>query len=174
MTGEPPAERATYGIVADLLESGSPMHHASVALLLAAALGFTAGEGSGLLAGSMIAGFVQAYFRLRTGFDALLFRRLENGFDAASFDATMSRLGLLDERRIGRAAVVRCRGARRLLIGQAVSLALQAVFLVAAAASSFSDLHADQQEAALALTDSTLSPVRDPGAAAHSAKYRGT
>jgi len=173
MRGGPEAERATYGMVADLLESGSPMHHASVALLLAAALGFTAGEGSGLLAGSMIAGLVQGYFRLRTGFDAHLVRRLENGFDPASFDTTMSRLGLLDERRIGRAAVVRCRGARRLLIGQAVSLAIQAVCLVAAA-SSFSDLHADQQEAALALTDSTLSPVRDPGAAAHSARNRGT
>jgi hypothetical protein len=167
MSGRPESERAIYGIAADLLESGSPMHHASIALLLAAAIGFTAGDGSFLLAGSMMAGFLQGYFRLRTGFDVLLFRRLESGFDPAAFDLAMRGLGLLDERRIGRSAVVRSGGARRLLVGQAVSLAIQALCLVTAGAASLSDLRADRREAALGLT-STLVPAWEPGAVAHS------
>ena len=78
MSGRPEAERAMLGVAAELLASGSPMHHASIALLLAAAIGFIAGEGSFLLAGSMMAAS-PGLFRLRTGFDALLFRGWRTG-----------------------------------------------------------------------------------------------
>lgn len=128
-----PDERAAYAVAADLLRAARPLHHASLALLAATGLALALKGASPPLALSLAAGLAQAYLALRTALDAALFRRLADGLNPAAFDAAMTGLGLLPAAKAGRSAVLRAAGAKRLMVGQGIALALQALGLLAGA-----------------------------------------
>ncbi|MGO1000375.1 hypothetical protein [Lysobacter sp. CA196] len=109
----------------------------AAALLMAAlpaAVATTATPGALPLALSIGAGLLQCYYALRVDFDARLFQAASEDQDstraAQRLDASLLALGLLKPGRGGRDWPARWRGARGLMMGQAVSLALQAAALV--------------------------------------------
>ena len=78
-------------------------------------------------------GLVQAYFAFRVAFDAALFQALSAG-DALNglpgLDGALAALRLMPERKAGRLAEARARGAMRLLLFQASLIVLQVVLIV--------------------------------------------
>jgi hypothetical protein len=82
-----------------------------------------------------LAGLGQAYFALRVGLDAALFRHLAAGpsMGLASFDAAMQRQGLLPAAKAARPIDERIAGARRLFHRQILLLAVQIVSVLAGA-----------------------------------------
>ena len=105
--------------------------------LLFAAFGFGAMGGAGyLLGGSILAGLLQFYYATRVDFDAGLLmwaaRERDLADAAATLDASMQALNLVPPERGGREWSERIRGARRLLLRQALSLAAQLLLLAVA------------------------------------------
>lgn len=137
-------DRHAFGITAALLAQGERLDALSrmlTAILLATLL-LGAGQGSPLTVTALIvgtgAGIVELYLAARVGLDAALFVRLEKDaaegrLDLPAFDAAMTGHGLappgMGERSIAR----RCRGARRLLVGQASALLIQVALALGAA-----------------------------------------
>jgi hypothetical protein len=83
-----------------------------------------------------VLGVVEAFFAIRVGFDAGLFRWLaaEPGApDVDGIDTALIILGLITDRRAERSAAERIAGASRLLYRQASMLGLQLALIVAAA-----------------------------------------
>jgi hypothetical protein len=79
-----------------------------------------------------LAGLVEAYFAIRVGFDAALFRQLAHAPEATDFagtDAALTGLGLLPAARHGRPAAARVAGARRLFRFQILALVAQVAWV---------------------------------------------
>jgi hypothetical protein len=85
---------------------------------------------------SLLAGLMQLYYAIRVDFDACLLRALaEPGDDARAaqrLDASLRALGLLKSARAGRDWASRWRGARGLLLRQALTLIVQFAALIGA------------------------------------------
>jgi hypothetical protein len=89
-----------------------------------------------ILSAVAVLGAIEAFFAVRVGFDAALFRRLATGsgpLDFNDLDNALSGLGLTAERRADRSAADRVTGARRLFYRQTVMLILQIGLSLAAA-----------------------------------------
>jgi hypothetical protein len=140
-TGEP-EPRYLLAAAAGLLDQGEVIDRLSRPLTIAALIGLVAGLGvefgalltAGLLLVAL-AGLMETYLALRTGFDAALFHRLagdeERGaLDLGKLDAALLELGLLSKAKAGREVEPRVSGARRLLTLQGVALALQVAVVV--------------------------------------------
>ena len=136
MTGEP-EPRYLLAAAAGLLDQGETIDRLSRPLTIAALIGLTAGLGvelgalltAGLLLVAL-AGLVETYLALRTGFDAALFHRLagddkRSALDLRKLDTALIKLGLVAEAKAGREVEPRVFGARRLLTLQGLALALQ-------------------------------------------------
>jgi len=83
-----------------------------------------------------LAGFTEAYFAIRVGFDAALFHQLAIAPEAPDFagiDAALSHLGLLPAAKLGRPAETRVAGARRLFGFQILALIAQLLSVLAGA-----------------------------------------
>jgi hypothetical protein len=83
-----------------------------------------------------LAGLAEAYFAIRVGFDAALFRQLASAPETPDFtgtDAALTRLGLLPATKLGRPAEARVAGARRLLGFQILGLMAQVLSVLAGA-----------------------------------------
>lgn len=128
--------------MAALLAQGRQLHALSL-LLLAAALLLaalpavavaTATPGALPLALSFVAGLLQCYYALRVDFDARLFQAASEDEDSARaaqrLDASLLALGLLKPGREGRDWPARWRGARGLMVRQAIALSVQTAALV--------------------------------------------
>jgi hypothetical protein len=138
MTREP-EPRYLLAAAAGLLDQGEVIDRLSRPLTIAALIGLVAGLGvelgalltAGLLLVAL-AGLMETYLALRTGFDAALFHRLagdeEGALDLGQLDAALLKLGLLSK--AGREIEPRVLGARRLLTLQGVALALQVAVVV--------------------------------------------
>ena len=140
-----PASRPLIAAAACLLDQGRVVDGLSrlltaaalIVLLLPAVL--PAGPQwlpTAMLGAVAVLGVVEAFFAVRVGFDAALFRWLaaEPGApDVDGIDTALIRLGLITERRAERSAAERIAGASRLLYRQASMLGLQLALIVAAA-----------------------------------------
>lgn len=123
--------------MAALLAQGRQLRALSLLLLAAALLALVLPDASAPawpLALSLGAGLLQCYYALRVDFDARLFQAASEDEDSARaarrLDASLLALGLLKPGRDGRNWSARWRGARGLMVRQALSLALQAAALV--------------------------------------------
>ncbi|ALN63118.1 hypothetical protein GLA29479_2248 [Lysobacter antibioticus] len=123
--------------MAALLAQGRQLRALSWLLLAAALLALvvpTASPPPWPLALSLVAGLLQCYYALRVDFDARLFQAASEDEDsvraAQRLDASLLALGLLKPGRAGRDWPARWRGARGLMVRQAVSLSVQAAALV--------------------------------------------
>ena len=87
----------------------------------------------GFTVAAVLAGLAQAYFAIRVGFDAALFRRLANTGDVAAIDAALVQLDLLPAGKRGRPAEARVAGARSLFRLQILALAVQVLCVLAGA-----------------------------------------
>lgn len=143
MTATSP-DRHAFGITAALLAQGERLDALSrmlTAILLATLL-LGAGQGSPLTVTALIvgtgAGIVELYLAARVGLDAALFVHLgkdaaDGRLDLLAFDAAMTGHGLAPPGMSGRPIARRCRGARRLLVGQASALLIQVALALGAA-----------------------------------------
>jgi len=130
MTEAPPAWLAA--VCAALLAQGQRIDALSRlltvgALLLAPFAPQNALAGLGLV---VAAGILQLYLAIRVGFDAALFGRLADMTDLAGMDAALLQLALIPAAKAGRSLAPRLAGARRLLRGQRLALALQLAALL--------------------------------------------
>ncbi len=138
--------RQLAAAAADLLDQGAVIDRLSRPITIAALLGLIVGLGielgalltAGLLFVSL-AGLIETYLALRVGFDAALFRRLEQGEadgmpDLGTLDAALAALGLLPRSKVARSVEQRALGARRLLTLQGAALALQVAIILLATA----------------------------------------
>ncbi|ALN82426.1 hypothetical protein LA76x_4315 [Lysobacter antibioticus] len=125
--------------MAALLAQGRQLRALSWLLLAAALLALVVPTASPppspvALALSLVAGLLQCYYALRVDFDARLFQAASEDEDsvraAQRLDASLLALGLLKPGRAGRDWPARWRGARGLMVRQAVSLSVQAAALV--------------------------------------------
>ena len=123
--------------MAALLAQGRQLRALSWLLLAAALLALvvpTASPPPWPVALSLVAGLLQCYYALRVDFDARLFQAASEDEDSARaaqrLDASLLALGLLKPGRAGRDWPARWRGARGLMVRQAVSLSVQAAALV--------------------------------------------
>jgi hypothetical protein len=123
-----------------LLAQGRWLCAASLLLWLAALLGLILGAAPPPWAPiawplSLLAGLAQLYYAIRVDFDARLLQALAESGDGAHaarrLDAALSRLGLLKPGREGRDWPRRWRGARGLLLRQALVLIVQFAALIA-------------------------------------------
>ena len=81
-----------------------------------------------------LAGLAEAYFAIRVGFDAALFRQLGSGPEEPDFsgtDAVLTRMGLVSAQKAGRTADARVAGAKRLFRFQILSVTLQVLIVLA-------------------------------------------
>lgn len=124
----------TASVAAAVLRRGKMLHAASL-LLTAVGLSqlciahFTAqhlGAYGILLAGAtVVAGMLEFYYALRVAFDAEIFGLFAHPEDIPSFDAVMTRMGLMPGEKSGRPLDARIAGAFSLLKKQAYCLAAQ-------------------------------------------------
>jgi hypothetical protein len=149
-------DRTLIAATAALLDQGQTLNRlarwltvSAVAGLLAVSLATAPNLASiSFLIASILAGLAELHYVLRVGFDARLFRHLlesaeSDAPDLSGLDRALSRLGLIrtpthqqtpdQPPRSVRSLDARAIGACRLLYAQAISLALQAVFIVAGA-----------------------------------------
>jgi hypothetical protein len=136
MTAEP-EPRYLLAAAAGLLDQGEVLDRLSRPLTIAALIGLVAGLGielGALLTVALLlvamAGLIETYLALRTGFDAALFHRLagddrQNALDLGKLDAALLELGLLPKAKAGREVEPRVLGARKLLTLQGLALAFQ-------------------------------------------------
>lgn len=126
--------------MAALLAQGRWLCAASLLLWLAALLGLILGAASPPWAPiawplSLLAGLAQLYYAIRVDFDARLLQALAESGDAAHaarrLDAALRGLGLLKPGRESRDWPRRWRGARGLLLRQALVLIVQFAALIA-------------------------------------------
>ncbi|MGJ7903401.1 hypothetical protein [Lysobacter sp. 1R34A] len=122
--------------MAALLAQGRQLRALSLLLLAAALLAVVLPNVSVRawpLALSLGAGVLQCYYALRVDFDARLFQAASEDEDSARaarrLDASLLALGLLKPGRDGRDWPSRWRGARALMVRQALSLVLQTAAL---------------------------------------------
>ena len=123
--------RQIAAAAADLLDQGAVIDRLSRPLTIAALLGLIVGLGIEL--GALLTA------ALRVGFDAALFRRVEQGEssgmpDLGTLDAALVALGLLPRSKVGRSVEQRALGARRLLTLQGAALAFQVAIILLATA----------------------------------------
>jgi hypothetical protein len=131
------SEAVLLATAAALLEQGRGVDRLSRAITAATLIGLVlfplAARPSWVLTASImlvaLAGLAEAYFAIRVGFDAALFRQVASAptVDFAAMDAALSRLGLLRVEKLGRPAQPRIAGARRLLALQVSAFAVQVV-----------------------------------------------
>jgi hypothetical protein len=84
----------------------------------------------------VLAGIVEAYFAIRVGFDAALFRQLADAPQPAAFgdlDQALSDLGLVPPVTRSRPAEVRIAGAKRLMRLQVAALTVQLLSVIGGA-----------------------------------------
>jgi len=149
MTSTEPMAREVAATAAMLLDQGSSLDRLSRPLTVAALIGLLLAMALGgreavmviaALALVALAGIIEAYFAIRVGLDAALFRHLatSEAADPAALDGALLRLRLMPETKAGRAALDRAVGARRLLHRQAAALIVQLglVFLGAGLAAA--------------------------------------
>ncbi|HTO46826.1 MAG TPA: hypothetical protein VML91_04240 [Burkholderiales bacterium] len=128
-------ERLETAVTAALLARGRSLDWLSTALTAVAAALLLAGLGAAKLeAAIVLVGIGAKYLAGRVALDARLFEIVaERSLATESFDAAMTRLGLLPSAKTGRPWADRCRGATRLFRLQAVTVALQCMLAVGAA-----------------------------------------
>jgi len=128
---------------AALLEQGRTVDRLSRPLTAAALIAILFSQAIGtrlpwMLVGVVVlvavAGLVEAYFAIRVGFDAALFRHLASASEPPDFagtDAALTRLGVLPAATRDRPAEARVAGARRLFRLQMLSLVAQVLSVLA-------------------------------------------
>lgn len=134
-----PAGRQLLLAAAGLLDMGRSLERLSCPLVVLAFGGLLAplvipvplASWFALLA-SVLAGSHGAYMGARVAFDASLFRALAADGDTAALDGALLQLGLMPAAKAGRPLAERVHGAKRLLLRQALSFAVQAGALLAA------------------------------------------
>jgi hypothetical protein len=136
------AQSALLTSAAALLDQGSGLDRLSrlltaVALAALVALGFVGAQrpvAAVLLGLSVLAGVVQVGLAVRTGLDAVLFRRLADAtLSLAELDAALASMGFMPAGKAGRPLETRVAGACRLFYRQAGAAALQLALLLAGA-----------------------------------------
>jgi hypothetical protein len=138
-----PSSRNLLATVVALLDQSAGLDRLSRLLTVTALAGLMAISVTGvwlpllavMLGLSALAGMLAAYFAMRVGFDAALFRRLAEAPDPdsqglAELDGALTSLGLLPANKAGRPLEARVAGARTLFYRQGGALALQSLLLL--------------------------------------------
>jgi hypothetical protein len=137
--------RSLLFCAAALLDQGRSVDRLSRPLTAAALIGIMAypaiiGRVPWVLVGVAIlvalAGFAEAYFAIRVGFDAALFHQLASAPETPDFawtDAALTRLGLLPAAKRGHPVETRVAGAKRLFGLQTLALVTQALSVLVGA-----------------------------------------